>query len=116
MIGISTITFDLDGAFIFCNIHEDIKNRAAARRISRTATLDGGAVITDGGYSDGDRTITIKQKNCAKEDVDFAKYIIENYALVVLTTEDGVFTAAPESYNVDYEVLSIKLLIKSKIS
>lgn len=33
--------------------------RSRTRRITRTATLDGGAVINDGGYSEADRTMTL---------------------------------------------------------
>jgi hypothetical protein len=33
--------------------------RTLTRRISRSATLDGGALINDGGYCDADRTMTL---------------------------------------------------------
>jgi len=117
MIGISTQTFDIDGNMIF-DISRVIavKNRQGARRVSRTATLDGGVVITDTGHSDGDRDIVIEVPDASITCVDFARYIVENYSLVTVAAEDGAYEAVPESYSVDKGTLEIKLLIKQKLS
>ena len=118
MIGISTQTYDLAGARVFRNTdrNEDLRNRKGERRVSRTATLDGGCLIADMGYSDGDRTIRIEEPQASIEAVDFARYIVEHYTSVVIATEDGAYQAAPESYEVKYGVLTMTLLVKTKLS
>jgi hypothetical protein len=119
MIGISTPTFDTQGSRVFRNADRgtEMKNRSGARRIARTATLDGGCVIADMGFSDGDRSLTAEDPLPGIEAVEFARYIVENYGLVVVTTEDGVYEAAPEAYDVNASgVLSIKLLVSGKLS
>ncbi|MFA5286293.1 MAG: hypothetical protein WC347_11910 [Smithellaceae bacterium] len=117
MIGISTITYDLDGARIFSgDRNTELKNRKGERRISRTATLDGGVLIADLGFADGDRTLTAIELDATQEAVDFAKYLVENYSLINVTTDDGAYEVAPESYSVDNGKLSLTLLANRKIS
>ena len=117
MIGLSTITFDLKGARIFSgDRNADLKNRKGDRRISRTATLDGGVLIADLGFSDGDRTLTAIELDATQEAVDFAQYIVEHYTLINAATDDGVYEVAPESYIVDDGKLTITLLVNRKIS
>ncbi len=117
MIGISTQIFDLEGARIFrTNRDADLKNRQGGRRVSRTATLDGGVVITDTGYVDGDRDLIIEEPQASVESVAFARYIIEHYGLVNVMTDDGAYEAAPGSYKVDDGLLTIKMMITEKIS
>ena len=59
---ICTGLFSLTGAFVIeigdKSIIDDVK-----RRVSRTATLDGGATTVDLGYSDSDRSFTLITKN-----------------------------------------------------
>ena len=78
MIGLSTITFDLDGARIFSgDRNAELKNRKGDRRISRTATLDGGVLIADLGFSDGDRTLSAIELDATQKTVDFADQEIQ---------------------------------------
>ena len=117
MIGLSTITFDLEGARIFSgDRNADLKNRKGDRRISRTATLDGGVLIADLGFSDGDRTLSAIELDATQEAVNFAQYIVEHYTLINAATDDGVYEVAPESYIVDDGKLTITLLVNRKIS
>jgi hypothetical protein len=118
MIGISTLTFDLDGARVFRNTdrEKDLSNRTGSRRTARTATLDGGVVIADMGYSDGDRDIIIEEPEASIEAVDYVRRIVELYNLVIVTTEDGAYEASPDSYGVSGGVLTMKMLVSQKIS
>jgi hypothetical protein len=115
MIGISTQTYDLDGARIFRN-PEDLKNRRGERRVSRTGTLDGGVVITDLGFADGDRTILVNEPNASLASVDFARYLVEHYSLVNVMTEDGAYSAVPSAYDVSNGELSLTMLVSEKLS
>jgi len=118
MIGISTQTYDLDGARIFNETSraKDAENRRGERRTSRTATLDGGVVITDLGFSDGDRTIKVFEPDASLESIEFARYLVEHYSLAVVTTEDGAYEAVPSTYDVSDGDLTITLAVVEKLS
>lgn len=117
MIGISTMNYDEFGAMIFpLSDTDEAVNDSAARRCTRTATLDGGCEIYDTGYSDSDRTLRVKEKDVDLTLIDFVKYIIQNYGLIVVTTRDGAYRGVPDSYNVKNGVLLFNILIESKIS
>lgn len=117
MFGLSTQIFDLSGARIFTNTITVDGNRSGSRRNQRTATLDGGVVITDMGYCDGDRDLTIKVPEASLADIEYAKYIVENYNIVTVTTDEGVFSAAPGPYEANADgTLIFKLSIKEKLS
>ena len=64
---ISTPTFDLNGSLAL-RLADGSDIKSGARRVSRNATLDGGAVITDGGYSDADRTLVIRYSEMTEAD------------------------------------------------
>lgn len=118
MIAISTPTYDLDGAMVFDGSDRttDLNNRYGDRRLARTATLDGGCVFTDNGYSDSDRSILIDVPLATDAEIDFARYIVETYSLVNVAAEDGFYQAAPSGYVVSGGVLSMTLLVSEKLS
>jgi hypothetical protein len=119
MIGIATQTYDLDGARVFRKANRDIelRNRTGARRVSRTATLDGGCVISDMGFSDADRDFTVQEQAPSVEAVDFARYITETYSRVTVAAADGSYEAVPGSYEIDIDGnLIMKMLIVSRLS
>ena len=114
MIGISTPIFDLAGARIFRQV--DVANRTGARRVSRTATLDGGVSVYDTGYSDSDRDCTVTEPDAGIDAVEFAKRIVETYDLITLSMEDGAYEGIPESYRMNGGDLEMKVLITEKLS
>lgn len=118
MIGVATLTYDLEGSRVFRNTERsrDLKNRKGERRITRTGTLDGGVVIADMGFVDGDRDIIIEEPKASIEAVDFARYICEEYNLVTVTTEDGAYEAAPSAYEVSDGTLKMTMLVSEKVS
>lgn len=65
--------------------------RSTTRRLNRTATLDGGAVIDDAGYSDGDRTLTVALQEPSGHTYDALKAFIEGDGAQRIATRDGVF-------------------------
>ena len=105
MIGISTPIFDLQGSRYFRRTELDCQqlnqNNRRDRRVSRTATLDGGVSINDNGYAPGDRDITIKVPNASKVISDYLAYIAETYSQIIISTEESVFLGVPASFYVD---------------
>jgi hypothetical protein len=115
MISITTSTYDLSGHII---INEDPNSdlKSNARRISRTATLDGGCSITDQGYSDADRTFQVRKDGISRADADRIWYLFRTYSLVNVCIEDGAFRAAIQDVNLAEGNLRTKILIQEKIS
>jgi hypothetical protein len=115
MIAISTELFDLNGDHVYDGLSEPLLNTTGFRRTSKTATLDGGAVIFDGGYSDADRDIKIIKENFTEADLSFTQYIIKTYGRVLVSTDEGVFVCVPDRFFVDGRELEFDLLILEKV-
>ncbi len=114
MIGVAARTFDQEGSRIYRGGLD--RDDVTARRISRTATLDGGCLISDMGASVSDKNITIEINNASSDEIIFARYITETYGSVTLTTEISCYSAAPESCTVKDGVLTLKFLIEGQLS
>jgi hypothetical protein len=118
MIGVSAQTYDLDGCRLFmqADLETEAANRTLSRRATRTATLDGGVVISDSGAAHGDRDITVVEPMASEEVVAWAAYIVENYELVTVTMRDGAFSGCPETFGINAGSLELKILVKEKLS
>ncbi len=116
MIGVSSLVFDIYGAWVFSSRDNTDAIMSGRRRTSRSATLDGGAVVSDLGYSHGDRTLVVQEKEASEEAVAFARRIVENYSTVAVSTIDGAYLAVPESYEYRDGTLELRLLITEKTS
>jgi len=117
MIGLATEIFDVVGNMVFENADKlDVLNDSGYRRCSRTATLDGGCVIYDTGYSVSDVTLKIKDDEAMKRQIDFAKYLVENYGAIIVTTKDGAFLGVPASWKYDGKTLVMEIMVTEKIS
>ena len=112
-IGISTLTYDLNGARI---INQDpaveIQNNNGSRRCSRVATLDGGVSVTDTGYSAGDRDYMIETKDNV---AGWFEYICKTYSFVKISTANGVFIGVPESWKVKNNKSQMTILITEEV-
>ena len=111
MIALSTLTIDPFGHQV---IHLDAGRAGfgdTARRVSRIATLDGGAAILDGGYTVADRTITLDLTGQDKTLIDDLKYLTEMYSKLLVFTPDGAFTATPERLSEQGGTVRMTLLV-----
>lgn len=64
--------------------------RSWTRRLSRTATLDGGAVVTDGGFCQADRSLVLAIRDLTAADAD-ALEAIAAYPECYLACDRGLF-------------------------
>jgi hypothetical protein len=96
MLALATLTMDPSGSMLLDLPAGTANLGDTARRISRVATLDGGAVVLDGGYTVADRTLVVDLTGQTKETIDALKYLFQTYSTLVAMTEDGAFLAAPE--------------------
>lgn len=113
MIGISAIEATGDHVVIYENLDSDLSTMTA--RVTRSQTLDGGAVITHSGVSHGDRTLRIRAK-LDEADAATLTAIHEDETLLYLSAPDGFFSGAIESLKIDGGDLTLSFLIKEKLS
>ncbi len=117
MIGISTLTQNTAGAITFDATEKKTSIRNATARVSRSATLDGGAVINHLGFSHGDRTFQIYAKLTKAADAVlwgiFALGVMVNVA-----TDEGMYRAAIESVTIadDKGITKMSILIKESLT
>ncbi len=112
MIGISTITADINGSVI---IDDTTDYRDADARISRAKTLDGGVYINNSGVSDGDRTLRVRAK-VTKTQGDTIWYIFNNYTAVHVAIDDGFYKAAISRVSIDNGALDMAIYLEIKES
>jgi hypothetical protein len=106
---------DLAG-FVELSVRNDSTSGATRRRISRIATLDGGAVFNDAGYTQADRTIELRWP-ATDAAIDAAvDRLVRTYTRVTVTTRDGVYLASPEAFEPGADESRLTLLIVSKLS
>lgn len=115
MIGIATITSNINGAFIFRE-SSGSRMREMEARISRDKTLDGGVVIDHRGFSNGDRTFRIRLMRITQDQVESLNTLFQVETLFIVATKDGCFLAAMQWMAIDSLPLEMTILVKEKIS
>jgi hypothetical protein len=113
-IGLASQIYLADGGFAL-KPSADSRIRSGSRRVNRTKTLDGGVVITDSGYADGDRTLDLYVISSATVWTQLWT-IFKLATLVTVTTDDGAFSGAMEAINDNGDYIAIRILIKERIS
>ena len=79
--------------------------------MTRTATLDGGAVIDHRGFSDGDRAFEI-EANLTAAEADALWYMHRNETLLHISCPEGFFTGAISEIKADGGRLKMTFLAK----
>lgn len=115
--GLSTPTYDLDGAKMFLNDPStEQKNNTGGRRGSVTATLDGGCVVYDNGYSASDRKYVAKIRDDSGTIATWAERIVKNYTSMLISTSLGFFRGRPARWWVDENMVSIEFQITEELN
>lgn len=117
IIGFSTLTYSLSGhVMVEADLDSDTRN--TDRRVSRRATLDGGATFTDDGFAHADRTFRI---TCsippAPADLTVLRSLHRNNTQVLCITDEGVFSGVINRFNEQPSgAVSLSFLVKEKLS
>ena len=90
--------------------------RSSSRRVSRTASLDGGCVMTDHGVSHSDRNLEMSVTGPSAELVERIWGLYVTYSLIRVAQHDGVYTATISRFRHRENQLSITILIKEKLT
>jgi hypothetical protein len=110
MISITKVNAEADAAVVFDEGSRS-QIRRHANRVSRTATLDGGAVLDTQGYSIGDRNLTIRAL-LTRADSDKIWALFKSELYINISTNDGYFYGSIENMEIDRGELSMTILIK----
>jgi hypothetical protein len=97
MIALSTHVYDLLGHVILRDLPSS-ELHEVTRRVGRAKTLDGGVAINDGGHSHGDRTFRVRWRIMDNDQRVQVERLTRLYPLLTVTTMDGVFRAAPQTF------------------
>jgi hypothetical protein len=112
---VSSIVWDAQG-YVEINAVDSQTTGDMRRRGNRIATLDGGAVTNDAGFSDADRTFEIRWLSTDTSPDDLVARLVRLYGTVQVSVRDGVYTALVESYKPGATEAALRLLVLSKIS
>ena len=115
MVGLTTEVFDPAGSFVA----EPLMDSAlcpAARRVSRTATLDGNAVLEDLGYTPADATLTIQFRIRSPEEEARLLRLIRIYPILNLSTQYGAYRGVADLYTPSPGKTTLRFLVQSQLS
>ncbi len=112
---LSTKTYDI-GGYIEISLEgskEALIDRS--RRAQVTKTLDGGVVVDDGGFAQGDRGPWDVRVQPSAAELEILKYLLETYQQINCATREGFFTVVPQRLTSPGPLLAqIRLLVLSK--
>lgn len=113
-VALSSVTVDTSG-FVELDVLPDTTAGSTSRRINRVATLDGGSVFNDGGYSEADRTIELRwDSTSAAADAAVAR-LLQLHARLQVAMPGAVYLAAPETFTPG-QPSRLRLLVVAKLS
>ena len=110
MIGIQKVSQDSGSAIV---IKEDVGSDIydVQARASRTATLDGGAIVEHYGYTASDLTLRVSTRTTAEQEAAI-RTMFENETFVLITTKTGAYYGVISSLRALNGILSMTLLVK----
>lgn len=112
MISISTTTANINGNVVLKN-HAGSKLHEKPMRISRTKTLDGGCYINYGGYSVGDRTLSISA-TVTKAQEDRINTMAVLYTSFLISLDDGFYLGSISSLTAENGKLSMTIYLEQR--
>lgn len=112
---LSSLTFDPLGV-VALNVLPEQTFGESRRRMNRVATLDGGAVFNDFGYSEADRTINLRWNVRSQAEEDAVERLVQLYARVYISFHKGFYLAALENYTPGADESSLSLLVAEKLA
>jgi len=114
-VSISSPTFDIDGHVWITNALPGGMSDFSLR-VSRVATLDGGAAINNFGYSDADLTMDIRWPATDKAIVESIRRMTKSYSRLIVATADGCFVGTPASFSLSDGEAEIQILIEKRLN
>ena len=114
-INLTTPDFDVEGAVALDALaSSDLGN--VTRRTNRVATLDGGAALNDYGFTDADRVMTLRWRPHSRDTESAVVRLVRLYGQLNVSTPEGMFRAAPETYRTAANESSLTLLVLERLA
>jgi hypothetical protein len=115
IISLCSYLADSAGNFMFAVQDNDSDFSFMSRRVSRSATLDGGAIIVDNGYSASDATF-----NIVPRDIDNATRLsilamVKRHSALLVSVGGNIFQGVVETVS-DKDALKIKFLVSKQLN
>lgn len=114
IVGIATIAYSYTGS-ILLPILPTSDFGGVTRRVSKSATLDGGASISNLGISIVDRTLKLKFQPTLSI-YTFIKSLVYNNTYLVFSTGEGCFIGTVDSYTLVNGIATLSVLVTEKLS
>lgn len=86
------------------------------RRVNRIATLDGGAVFNDFGFSHADRTIDLRWVPTDRDTEAAVARVTEFYSTLTLSFDGSAYTVAPELFTPGADQSTLRLLVVAQLA
>lgn len=109
-ISLSTQTYDPKGLLLLRYAPQS-NDQELQRRVSRTATMDGGCTFDDFGFSWSDVDLSLQFESLTKEQGEQLSYLAKTYGVLTAVTNQGAFNVLVESYSYKEGRAELKLLI-----
>jgi hypothetical protein len=113
---ISPKDYDIDGPLIVNSITTGTDVDSMARRLQRTATLDGGTEVIDHGFSHADRTLRIEVAEIDATIRDRLRDFVSLYTRLYVTVNETSWECAPLQLSASTNTMSISFYIIQKAS
>lgn len=112
---LTAVNFDLLGVVdLVCKPDQDSGD--VGRRVSRVATLDGGAAFNDFGFAEADRTIELRWMPTGAEQMELVQRLVRLHGRVRVALADGLWLAAPERVVPGARECRLTLLVESRLA
>ena len=85
-----------------------------SRRVNRVATLDGGVVVNDGGFAEGDRTLELRWRYRPDVDAKVAA-LVKNHSIIHASVAEGCYQTVPQRYRKSGMESSLTLLVTERL-
>ena len=112
---LSSRVFDIDG-FLPLQVLADSQMFDKVRRVSRSATLDGGAFITDFGYTDSDRNFTFRINRPSRDAQVAIERFMRTYSEIGVATYDGFYVGTISGTSINAGIMELVILVKERLS
>lgn len=112
---LTAIEFDPLGV-VHLDVLPDTNFGQIRRRMSRVATLDGGAVVNDFGYSEADRELSLTWTPKSRAQQQAVARLVQTYPQLRVATREGLFRAAVESFDPGASESTLTLLSLEKLA
>lgn len=114
IVSISTITVDPLG-HVLLDALDDAREQDRRRRVTRIATLDGGAAFNEFGFSDADQSLLLRWTPIDATSEDAIDYMVRLYSRVNVSFDGRFFEAAIEQYTAGTKESRLSLLVSQRL-